>query len=533
MGSLSIRRATAKLFPVPESTSAIAPSSSVRLPSPRMPYVLALDQGTTSSRAILFDETGRPVATAQSEFAQHYPKSGYVEHDPDDILTTQLSTATDVLVRARIRARDIAAIGITNQRETTLVWDRETGKPVYNAIVWQDRRTAALCRRLIAEGIEPMVRERTGLVLDSYFSGTKIAWILDNVDGARSRAEAGKLAFGTVDSWLIWNLTSGKRHVTDQTNASRTLLYNIVLGAWDADLLRLLNIPESMLPEVVPSSGQVGQVTTTLGLGSVEIAGIAGDQQAALFGQLCTQPGDAKNTYGTGCFLLQHIGEHFTLSAQRLITTLACSLDGRLQYALEGSIFIGGAVVQWLRDNLKIIAGSADVEALALTVPDSGGVVFVPAFVGLGAPHWDPYAAGLLIGLERGTQNGHIARAALESIAFQVADVLAAMDKETDQPSRELRVDGGAARNDTLMQLQADLLGIRVVRPAVAETTALGAAHLAGLATGVWDTVEQIRATREADTVFEPKDQSEHAEHQRKRWQMAVDRSRGWNAPSS
>jgi glycerol kinase len=496
-----------------------------------MPYVLSLDQGTTSSRAILFDQTGHPVASAQSEFPQHYPNSGWVEHDPDDILTTQLSTATDVLVRARIRPRDIAAIGITNQRETTLVWDRETGKPIYNAIVWQDRRTAPLCRQLVEDGVEPMVRERTGLVLDSYFSGTKIAWILDNVEGARQKAEAGKLAFGTVDSWLIWNLTSGKRHVTDQTNASRTLLYNIVRGDWDPDLLKLLNIPASMLPEVVPSSGKVGQVTTSLGLGAVEIAGIAGDQQAALFGQLCTNPGDAKNTYGTGCFLLQHIGDQFTLSAQRLITTLACSLDGRLQYALEGSIFIGGAVVQWLRDNLKIIHDSAEVEHLALTVPDNGGVIFVPAFVGLGAPHWDPNARGLLIGLERGTQKGHIARAALESIAFQVADVLAAMDKETDKPSKELRVDGGASLNDTLMQLQADLLGLRVVRPAVSETTALGAAYLAGLVTGVWESIDQIRESRAPDTIFEPKEKSEDAEKQRKRWKMAVERSRGWNTP--
>jgi glycerol kinase len=496
-----------------------------------MPYVLALDQGTTSSRAILFDETGASLASAHSEFTQHYPHSGWVEHDPDDILTTQLSTATDVLVRARIRPRDIAAIGITNQRETTLVWDRETGKPIYNAIVWQDRRTAPLCRRLVDEGVEPMVRERTGLVLDSYFSGTKIAWILDNVDGARQKASQGKLAFGTVDSWLIWNLTG--RHVTDQTNASRTLLYNIVKGEWDADLLKLLNIPESMLPEVVPSSGKVGPVTTSLGLGSVEIAGIAGDQQAALFGQLCTKPGDAKNTYGTGCFLLQHIGDQFTLSAQRLITTLACSLDGRLQYALEGSIFIGGAVVQWLRDNLKIIHDSSEVEHLALTVPDNGGVVFVPAFVGLGAPHWDPNARGLLIGLERGTQNGHIARAALESIAFQVADVLAAMDKETGKPSRELRVDGGASRNDTLMQLQADLLGLRVVRPAVPETTALGAAYLAGLATGLWESIDQIRESRAPDTIFTPKEGSEDAAKQRKRWTMAVERSRGWNAPDA
>ena len=497
-----------------------------------MSYVLALDQGTTSSRAILFDETGTPVATAHSEFAQHYPNSGWVEHDPDDILTTQLSTATDVLVRARIRPRDISALGITNQRETTLVWDRETGKPIYNAIVWQDRRTAPLCRKLVDDGIEPMVRAKTGLVLDSYFAATKIAWILDNVDGARTRATQGKLAFGTVDSWLIWNLTSGKRHVTDQTNASRTLLYNIVEGKWDPDLLHLFNIPESMLPEVVPSSGKVGQVTTSLGLGSVEIAGIAGDQQAALFGQLCTRPGDAKNTYGTGCFLLQHIGDTFTLSDQRLITTLACSLSDKLQYAIEGSIFIGGAVVQWLRDNLKIIQNSAEVEALALTVDNSGGVVFVPAFVGLGAPHWDPYAGGLLIGLERGTQNGHIARAALESIAFQVADVLEAMDKETANPFRELRVDGGASLDDTLMQYQADLLHLPVIRPAVSETTALGAAYLAGLATGVWESIEQIRQRRPPDTTFTPGAKSPKIEKERHRWHMAVERSRGWNAPS-
>ncbi|HEY0786022.1 MAG TPA: glycerol kinase GlpK, partial [Acidobacteriaceae bacterium] len=466
-----------------------------------MAYVLALDQGTTSSRAILFDEGGKPVATAQSEFPQHYPRPGWVEHDPDDILTTQLNTATDVLVRARVRPRDIAGIGITNQRETTLVWDRDTGRPVYPAIVWQDRRTAALCSQLVTDGAEPMVRAKTGLVLDSYFSGTKIAWILENVDGARARAEQGRLAFGTVDSWLIWNLSSGKRHVTDQTNASRTLLFNIVKGEWDPDLLRLLNIPESMLPEVVPSSGKVAHVTTSLGLGAVEIAGVAGDQQAALFGHLCVHPGEAKNTYGTGCFLLQHIGGEFTLSDQRLITTLACSLDGKLQYAMEGSIFIGGAVVQWLRDNLKIIRESSEVEALALTVKDAGGVVFVPAFVGLGAPHWDPYAGGLMIGLERGTENGHIARAALESIAFQVADVLTAMDKETANRFTELRVDGGASMDNTLMQLQADLLGLRVVRPAVAETTALGAAQLAGLATGVWESVEQIRERREPDTV--------------------------------
>jgi glycerol kinase len=493
-----------------------------------VPYILALDQGTTSSRAILFDEHGKVHASAQSEFEQHYPDTGWVEHDPFDILTTQLSTATDVLVRAGLRARDVAAIGITNQRETTIVWDRETGKPVYNAIVWQDRRTAGLCRQLVADGAEPMVREKTGLVIDSYFSGTKIAWILDNVEGARARAEAGKLAFGTVDSWLIWNLTSGKRHITDQTNASRTLLYNITTGAWDRDLLKLLNIPASMMPEVVWSSEKVGQVTTSLGLGDVEIAGIAGDQQAALFGQLCLKPGDAKNTYGTGCFLLQHIGDKFVLSDKRLITTLACSLSKKLEYALEGSIFVGGAVVQWLRDGLKAIQSSADVEKLALSADDSGGVVFVPAFVGLGAPHWDPYARGLIIGLERGTTAGHIARAALESIAFQVADVLRAMDTDTAAPFKELRVDGGASANDLLMQFQSDLLGIKVVRPAVLETTALGAAYLAGLAVGFWQSPEEIWTQREEPTVFEPKADTKKMEAMRERWEEAVGRSQGW-----
>lgn len=496
-----------------------------------MAYILSLDQGTTSSRAIVFDQHGRNVAHAQHEFEQRFPDAGWVEHDPYDILTSQLTAAVEALTRAGIRPRDVAALGITNQRETTIVWDRETGKPVYNAIVWQDRRTAPLCHRLRDEGAEPAVRQKTGLLLDSYFSGTKIAWILDNVAGARQRAEAGKLAFGTVDSWLIWNLTSGKRHVTDHTNASRTLLYNIVEGKWDSELLRLLNIPESMMPEVVWSNERIGEVTTTLGLGSIAIAGIAGDQQAALFGQLCFSPGDAKNTYGTGCFLLQHIGTKFVLSQNRLITTLACSLDRRLEYALEGSIFIGGAVVQWLRDNLGIIRRSADVEALAASVPDNGGVVFVPAFVGLGAPHWDPYARGLLIGLERGTQPGHIARAALESIAFQVADVMEAMDKETENPFRELRVDGGASANDLLMQQQADILGIPVRRPTQVETTALGAAYLAGLASGFWETPEQIRKLRDEDRRFDPSPQREKAHELRERWRDAVARAGGWNKP--
>jgi glycerol kinase len=498
-----------------------------------MPHILSLDQGTTSSRALLFDEHDQSVAQAQHEFEQRFPNAGWVEHDPYDILTSQLTVAVEVLTRAGIRPRDVAALGITNQRETTIVWDRETGRPIYNAIVWQDRRTAPLCHRLGDEGVETMVREKTGLLLDSYFSGTKIAWILDNVPGARARADAGKLAFGTVDSWLIWNLTSGKSHVTDQTNASRTLLYNIVEGQWDDDLLRLLNIPQSMMPEVVWSSQRVGEVTTTLGLGSIGICGVAGDQQSALFGQLCLAPGDAKNTYGTGCFLLQHIGEQFVLSQNRLITTLACSLNRKLEYALEGSIFIGGAVVQWLRDSLGLIRNSADIEALAATVPDNGGLVFVPAFVGLGAPHWDPYARGLLIGMERGTQPGHIARAALESIALQVADVIEAMDKETANPFRELRVDGGAAANDMLMQCQADIIGIPVLRPEQVETTALGAAYLAGLAAGVWDNPQQIQKLRGEGKRFSPNPDRRTAEQKRARWREAVTRAQGWNRPAS
>ncbi len=498
-----------------------------------MTYILALDQGTTSSRAILFTKDGKIHAQAHQEFTQVYPQPGWVEHDPYDILTSQLSSVVEVLGRSQARPRDLAAVGITNQRETTIVWDRETGKPVYNAIVWQDRRTAEACKRLRQDGAEATIREKTGLIVDPYFSGTKIAWILDNVDGARRKADAGKLAFGTVDSWLIWNLTSGRSHVTDPTNASRTMLYNIVEGKWDADLLRLLRIPESMMPEVVWSRDKIATVTTTLGLESVQIAGIAGDQQAALFGQLCLNPCDAKNTYGTGCFLLQNIGEKFVLSNNRLITTLICSLDRKLEYAFEASVFIGGAVVQWLRDNLRLIQKSSDVEALAATVDDSDGVVFVPAFVGLGAPWWDPYAAGLLIGLRRSTQPGHIARAALESIAFQVADSLEAMNEDTATLCNELRVDGGASANNLLMQFQADVLGAPVVRPEVIETTALGAAYLAGLASGFWQSPEEIAKLRDPDTRFEPKMSRDEAARQRKHWKNAVERSRNWSAPTS
>jgi glycerol kinase len=494
-----------------------------------MPYILALDQGTTSSRAILFDQSGAIVSVAQHEFQQFYPQPGWVEHDPTEIFTSQLSCAVEVLGRADVRPRDIAAIGITNQRETVVVWDRATGHAIHPAIVWQDRRTASACQSLKDSGAEENVSSRTGLVLDPYFSATKIAWILDNVPGARARASRGELAFGTIDTWLIWNLTSGQRHVTDVTNASRTLLYNIVKGEWDQELLRLFNIPASMLPEVVWSSQKVGEVTTTLGLGGIPIAGIAGDQQAALFGQLCWGPGEAKNTYGTGCFLLQNIGTQFARSKNRLITTLAASTQHRLEYAFEGSIFIGGAVVQWLRDNLKLIGSSADVEALAASVPDTGGVTFVPAFVGLGAPHWDPHAAGLIIGLRRGTLPGHIARAALESIAFQVADVLQAVQAETS-PLAALRVDGGAAVNNLLMQFQADILGVPVVRPQVTETTALGAAYLAGLATSFWDSPDQLVTVRQGDTRFAPAMSSHHRAERRALWTRAVERAKGWDA---
>ena len=493
-----------------------------------MAYILALDQGTTSSRAILFDHQGRIAGVAQHEFPQIFPEPGWVEHDPVDILTSQLSSAVEVLGKTGTVPDDVAALGITNQRETTVVWDRETGKPVSNAIVWQDRRTAPHCERLRNEGVEETIREKTGLLLDPYFSATKIAWILDNADGARRSAEEGKLAFGTVDSWLIWNLTSGRRHVTDRTNASRTLLYNIVEDRWDDDLLRIFGVPRSMMPEVVWSSESIGRVTAPLGPAGVEIAGIAGDQQSALFGQLCVTPGDAKCTYGTGCFLLENIGDRFRLSQQRLVTTLACSPGKKLEYALEGSIFIGGAVVQWLRDNMRFFAAAPDVEAIAAAVPDADGVVFVPAFTGLGAPYWDPHAAGLIIGIRRGTEIGHIARAAIESIAFQVADVLRAMDADTGIPCRELRVDGGAAANDLLMQFQADLLGIPVHRPAVLESTAQGAAYLAGLASGFWSSVDEIAKTR-ADAVFAPGSNRSGIDRSYGRWHDAVERARGWN----
>jgi glycerol kinase len=493
-----------------------------------MAYVLALDQGTTSSRAILFDEAGAICAVAQKEFQQFYPQAGWVEHDPTEILTSQMSCAVEALGKVNARPRDVAAIGITNQRETVIVWERATGKPIHPAIVWQDRRTAAQCRALEESGAEEMIGARTGLVIDPYFSATKVKWILDHVAGARARAERGELAFGTVDSWLIWHLTGGQKHVTDVTNASRTLLFNIVKGEWDPEMLKLFGVPESVLPKVVWSSERVGEVTTTMELGGVAIAGIAGDQQAALFGQLCWNAGQAKNTYGTGCFLLENIGTEFTRSKHRLITTVAASAQKRLEYALEGSIFIGGAVVQWLRDNLKLIGSSADVEALAASVKDTGGVVFVPAFVGLGAPHWDAHAAGMLIGLRRDTGPGQIARAALEAIAFQVADVLEAVNSETAAPLEALRVDGGAAVNDLLMQFQADVLGVPVIRPRVTETTALGAAYLAGLATGFWASPQALRAKLQGDVRFEPRMSATERAERRAQWKKAVERAKAW-----
>ncbi len=494
-----------------------------------MPYILALDQGTTSSRAILFDHDGRIKGTAQREFRQIFPRAGWVEHDPQEIWTSQIGVAVEALGAASARPRDVAAIGITNQRETTIVWDRETGQPVMNAIVWQDRRTAEICDKLRAEGAEAMVRDRTGLVLDAYFSGTKVAWILDNVAGARARAEAGKLAFGTVDTWLVWNLSSGRLHLTDPSNASRTLLFNIHTGQWDDEMLRLLRVPRSVLPEVRSSSEVYGPVTTTLGLADVALAGIAGDQQAALFGQMCVSPGLTKNTYGTGCFMLQNTGTKAPLSRHKLLTTVAWKRGGgAMEYALEGSVFIGGAVVQWLRDGLGIIRSSAEVEALASSVPDNGGVYLVPAFAGLGAPHWDAYARGALVGLTRGSTAGHIARAALEAIAYQSADLLDAMQADAGVPLAELRVDGGASLNNLLMQFQCDVVGVPVVRPEVTETTALGAAYLAGLGVGFWKDVDEISSQWRADRRFEPKMPAAQASALRARWTEALGRSKGW-----
>ncbi|MEJ5367131.1 MAG: glycerol kinase GlpK [Bryobacteraceae bacterium] len=493
-----------------------------------MAYLLALDQGTTSSRAIVFAEDGAILASAQKEFRQIYPQAGWVEHDPLEIWATQRGVAAEALERARIPAREVAAIGITNQRETVVLWDRRTGEPVAPAIVWQDRRTAGFCDELKASGAEEEIRRRTGLLADPYFSGTKLRWLLDHVDGARARAGRGELAFGTVDTWLVWNLTGGRVHATDPSNASRTLLYNIHAQEWDEELLRLLGVPREVLPEVRPSCGILGETSVELFGAPVKIGGVAGDQQAALFGQACFEAGLAKNTYGTGCFLLMQTGEAAVESRHRLLTTVAWQADGRTEYALEGSVFIGGAVVQWLRDGLGLIRSSEEVEPLAASVEDSHGVYLVPAFTGLGAPHWDAWARGAILGLTRGVTAAHVARAALESIAFQVADVVAAMEADSGLKLNELRADGGAARNDLLLQFQADLLGVPVVRAAVTETTALGAAYLAGLAAGLYRGRAELAARWKAERRFEPRMGRDEAMERRARWARAVERAKGW-----
>ena len=492
-----------------------------------MRYVLALDQGTTSSRAILFDEQGVPARVAQREFRQIYPQPGWVEHDPKDILTTQLDVAREAVAGAGVRVEDVTAVGITNQRETTIVWDRQTGEPIHNAIVWQDRRTAPLCDNLRASGAESLIRERTGLVIDPYFSGTKIAWLLDHVPGARARAERGQLAFGTVDTWLIWHFTGNRTHATDPSNASRTLLYNIHTGDWDPELLALLRVPRALLPDVYPSSHTFGALATHILGRSVVIGGVAGDQQAALFGQACHKPGMAKNTYGTGCFMLLHTGNRAVASRNGLVTTSCARLNAK-EFALEGSVFIGGAVVQWLRDEMKFFSSSTEIEGLAASVSNSGGVHFVPAFTGLGAPYWDPHARGAIFGLTRGTSPAHIARAALESIAFQSAELLQAMQNDADEPLTELRVDGGAAGNNLLMQFQADVLGVPVLRPQTLETTALGAAYLAGLTVGLWKSREEIATHWKLERRFEPQMDADRAAELMTRWRDAVSRSRNW-----
>jgi len=490
-------------------------------------YVLALDQGTTSSRAMIFDRAGSPIAVAQQEFRQIFPRPGWVEHDAREIWATQSSVMSQALERANLSPTDIAAIGITNQRETTIVWDRRTGQPIANAIVWQDRRTAPMCDRLRARGLTARIRRTTGLVIDAYFSATKLQWLLTNVRGAKAKARAGDLAFGTVDSWLVWNLTGGRKHVTDASNASRTMLFDIQSGDWDDELLELFGVPRSILPDV-RSSSEVYDETNVLGA-AIPIAGIAGDQQAALFGQVCTRPGMVKNTYGTGCFMLMHTGTKPVRSRNQLLTTVAWRIGKRTEYALEGSVFVAGAVVQWLRDGLGAIGASSDVEALASQVPDSGGVYFVPAFAGLGTPHWDSYARGLLIGLTRGTTKAHIARAALEGIAHQVADVLRAMQKDAGIKLKELRVDGGASVNNLLMQFQSDLIGVPVVRPKVSETTALGAAYLAGLAVGYWRDEAEIAKQWRIDRRFVPTMPARRRKALTSAWSRAVDRAKGWD----
>ncbi|MTV37333.1 glycerol kinase GlpK [Duganella radicis] len=489
-------------------------------------FILALDQGTTSSRAILFDHRGQICGSAAQEFPQHFPHPGWVEHDPMDIWHSQLNVARKVLHDNQIDPHHVLAIGVTNQRETTVVWDRKTGEPIAPAIVWQDRRTAELCDALRADGKAKKISDSSGLELDAYFSATKLKWLLDNVPGARAKAEQGGLAFGTVDSWLVYKLTG--KHVTDVSNAARTMLFNIHLMRWDYDLLHLFGIPEAVLPQIVSSSEEVGNTHHSLFGAAIPVAGIAGDQQAATFGQACHQPGMVKNTYGTGCFMLMHLGRHPVASHNRLLTTVGWRVDGETDYLLEGSVFMGGATVQWLRDGLGIIQSSAEVEALAASVPDSDGVFMVPAFVGLGAPHWDAYARGALFGLSRGSTRAHIARAALEAIAYQSAELMAAMQKDASTPLVEVRADGGAARNDLLMQFQADLLGVPVVRPEVTETTALGAAYLAGLAVGFWDSQEEIAAQWSCERRFDPTMSADRRAELLAKWSRAVERSKTW-----
>ena len=488
-------------------------------------FILALDQGTSSSRAIVFDRNGQTRAVAQKEFTQIFPKPGWVEHNPMEIWSSQASVIAEAITSIDINGLDIAGIGITNQRETTIVWDAETGEPVYNAIVWQDRRTSEYCDSLKAQGLTDTIRSKTGLIIDAYFSATKVRWILENVPGAREKAEQGKLRFGTVDTWLIWMLTRGEVHVTDVSNASRTMVYNINELCWDKELLELFGIPESMMPQVKSSSEVYGYTKTTLFAHEVPIAGIAGDQQAALFGQMCTEPGAVKNTYGTGCFLLMNTGEKPITSRNNLLTTIAWKIGDKVNYALEGSIFVAGSVVQWLRDGLGIIRSSAEVEELAASVPDNGGVYFVPALTGLGAPHWDQYAKGSMYGISRGTTAAHIARAALEGIAFQTMDIVNAMQKDADVKLAELKVDGGASRNNLLMQFQADVLGTSVIRPKVTETTALGAAYLAGLAVGYWESIDHIKSQWAVDTAFTPSAPKEEVEALKEGWADAIQRT--------
>ena len=491
-----------------------------------MKVILALDQGTSSSRAVVVNHEGKIVAVAQRELPQIYPEPGWVEQDPEAIWSSQLAAIRAVMEQAKLTANDIAAVGITNQRETTVVWDRATGQPIANALVWQDRRTAPLCEALQAKGHEELFQRKTGLVIDAYFSGSKIRWLLDNVPGARERAEAGELVFGTVDSWLLWKLTNGKRHVTDVTNASRSLLFDLRTLAWDDELLAIFEIPRSMMPEVVASSGECVQVEDLLP--GVPVCGIAGDQQAALFGQMCLRPGMVKNTYGTGCFMLMQTGTEPVVSKQRLLTTVAWQIAGRTEYALEGSVFIGGAAVQWLRDGLGLVGASSEVEALAASVPDNGGVYFVPALSGLGAPYWDPHARGTILGLTRGTTRGHIARATLEGIALQVTDILTAMGADAGMAIPELRVDGGASENGLLMQMQADLLGVPVVRSSTPESTVLGAAFLAGLGCGYWSSVDELSARWSEGQRFVPGISDGERQRRLTRWKDAVRRSQGW-----